>query len=131
MQKMCWKYEWARAINNLNSAIEHIERAQKKLEARLARNEKHLKRLKGSRKYNYPPVLAPVEALIEKNRHGIEECKDIISNFQSRQGQLFCMIHTMGIKHSEAQTVYALMGNYAGKIDCKQFSCEECPLAQN
>jgi len=36
---MCWKDEWARAINDLNFAVAHVEYAQKKLQRRLARNQ--------------------------------------------------------------------------------------------
>ena len=31
---MCWKHEWARAVNNLNWAKIHIERAKVKVEKR-------------------------------------------------------------------------------------------------
>jgi prefoldin subunit 5 len=94
---MCWKDEWAKAINNINNAIEHIDYAQKKLETRLARNIKNLERIKNNPKFNYPPMLAPVEALIKKNTNGIENCKETISELKSRQALLFCMIHTLGI----------------------------------
>jgi len=126
---MCWKDEWAKAINNINNAIEHIEYAQKKLEARLTRNMKNLERIKRNPKYNYPPVLAPIEARIEKNTDGIRNCREIISELRQRQALLFCMIHTIGIKRQGASSrVYKLMGNYPGKIDCEKTDCEDCPL---
>jgi len=126
---MCWKDEWARAINNLNSAVTHVEYAEKKLEARLARNQKHLKRLKEDKKYNYPPVLAPVQERIKKNMVAIEDCKMVIKEFRARQAQLFCMVHTFGITRSETQPqrVYDLMGNYPGKNDYTK-ACEHCPI---
>ena len=111
---MCWKHEWAMAINNLNSAIAHVQNAQEKLQNRLVRNKKNLERMKSSKKYNYPKMLAPVEVLIEKNQRAIKECGQLIADFGARQGQLFRMVHEYGIKRSEVpQRVYQLMGNYA------------------
>jgi len=110
---MCWKHEWAMAINNLNSAIGHVQKAQERLQNRLVRNEKNLERMKSSKKYNYPKMLAPVEVLIEKNQRAIKECGQLIADFRARQGQLFRMVHVYGIKHSEnPQRVYELMGKY-------------------
>lgn len=31
---MCWKHEWAKAVNNINWALIHIERARIKVERR-------------------------------------------------------------------------------------------------
>jgi len=110
---MCWKQEWAMAINNLQMARTHIERAQDKLKKRQARNERNLQRMKRSQKYNYPKMLAPTEELIKKNRFAEQDCKDIIADLRERQAQLFRMIHLYGIKHSETpQRVYQLMGKY-------------------
>ena len=110
---MCWKQEWAMAINNLQMARIHIERAQEKLKKRQLRNERNLQRLKQNPKYNYPSQLAPVEELIKKNRFAEQDCKDIIAELKERQAQLFRMIHVYGIKHSESpQRVYQLMGKY-------------------
>jgi len=110
---MCWKQEWAIAINNLNHAIMHVERAKAKLQKRLERNETNLRRLSQSKKYNCLAMLAPVQALIQKNRAGIQECEYLIADLKARQDQLFCMVHVYGIKHSEnPQRVYELMGKY-------------------
>jgi len=110
---MCWKQEWAMAINNLQHAQEHIEKAQEKLHNRRLRNEKNLQRLTSSKKHNYPCEIAPVKELIEKNRLGEQECKDVIAVLKQTQAQLFRMIHVYGIKHSEnPQRVYQLMGKY-------------------
>jgi len=114
---MCWKYEWAMAINNIGRAIEHIERAQKKLEARLGRNQKNLERLQSNPRYNYPTQLGPVKELINKNSDGINKCKDMISTLKQQQDLLFRMVHTYAIKHKEpSQTVYELMGKYPRKL---------------
>lgn len=113
---MCWKHEWAMAINNLNTAIAHVQKAQDRLQNRLVRNNKNFERMKSSKKYNYPKMLAPVEALIEKNERGIEECEELIADFRARQDQLFRMVHEYGIKRSKVpQRVYQLMGKYRGK----------------
>lgn len=110
---MCWKHEWAMAINNLNSAIAHVQKAQERLQNRLVKNRKHLERMKSSKKYNYPKMLAAVEVLIEKNLRGIEECGQLIADLKARQDQLFRMVHIYGIKRSETpQRVYELMGKY-------------------
>lgn len=139
---MCWKQEWASAINNLTNAkfwiqrenyaaawrslkaaITHVSRAQVKLEKRLARNLVTLQRLSSMKKYNYPRMLAPVQAIISKNQKGILECKTVISVLEGKpsvsevehiQDQLYVMVHTYGIKHAKnPKRIYALMGNYA------------------
>jgi len=134
---MCWKQEWAQAIQNLNSAIMHVERAQVKLHKRIERNEKHLQWLSQNKKYNYPSQTAPVQARIKKNREAEENCKDIILDFRKKQALLYCMIHTVGLwqktKEGEkaSRRTYTLMGNYPGKnVDCENTDCEDCPLAQ-
>lgn len=102
MFSLCWKQEWASAINNitraisalacfhtdatlhyLKGAIVHITRAQVKLEKRLARNQETQQKLEANKKYCYEKMLAPVKALIEHNIKGITECKEVIANLQS------------------------------------------------
>lgn len=94
---MCWKYEWAMSVNNLNYAILHIKRAQLKLHKRLLRNKKHLRKLQKSKKYNYPGMFAPVQKLIKKNREGEKQCKEIIIDLRKRQSQLKHLIKNYGI----------------------------------
>jgi hypothetical protein len=113
---MCWKQEWAATIGNLNYAILHVERAYAKLQKRLVRNERNLERLKSNPKYNYPTVLAPVLALIEKNRSGIQECKNVIADLKARQDQLFHMIKVYGIdRFGVSKRLMSLMGSYVPK----------------
>jgi len=110
---MCWKHEWAMAINNLQYAIEHVGKAQDKLRKRLARNKITLHRLSTSKNHCGPGSLIPVQRLIGKNIIGIEECEVVIADLRSRQDQLFRMVHVYGIKLSEnPKRVYELMGNY-------------------
>jgi len=101
---MCWKYEWAKAANNLNHAIIHVERARKKIHARLLRNKKTLKKLSKSKKYNCPAHLDPVKALIKKNSEAEEQCRQVIADFKEKQDQLRRMIDAYGIKMSSKKS---------------------------
>jgi hypothetical protein len=113
---MCWKQEWATAIGNLNYTILHVERARDKLIRRLERNEKHLQRLVNSKKFNYPPMLAPVQKLIEKNRSGIKDCEDLIADMQMTQNRLYHMIKVYGIdRFGFSKRLMSLMGTYVPK----------------
>jgi len=106
---MCWKQEWAHAINNLQNAIEHIKRAQDKLEKRMERNESAL-----DKSHEQMKVLSRIRT----NHAGIEQCKGIITELKERQDELFKMIHQYGISKSEdPKRVYALMGKYKPPID--------------
>lgn len=106
---MCWKQEWAHAINNLQHAIEHIEKAQDKLEKRMERNEIAL-----DKSHEQMKVLLRIRT----NHAGIEECKGIISNLNEIQDQLYRMIHQYGIsKSDDPKRVFKLMGKYRPPID--------------
>ena len=106
---MCWKQEWAHAINNLQKAIMHIKRAQDKLDKRLERNEAALEKVRGKDKFEENKI---GERLLT-NTEGIEDCKEIISNLKTKQAQLYSMVHEYGINHSDdPKRVYALMGDY-------------------
>lgn len=61
---MCWKHEWARAVNNLNWANIHIERAKVKVEKR-----------------GTLEAAAKCQLLIEKLAAIQEELKDLIENY--------------------------------------------------
>jgi len=103
---MCWKYEWAKAINNVSNAIIHVERAKRKIHARKLRHKRTLKKLSKS-KYNYP---ARVKALINKNRDAEQRCIILIEDFEEAQKQLRHLIDTYGIKRSEkSRTTEKLM----------------------
>lgn len=78
---MCWKQEWASAVNNLNWAILHTERAKMKLE----------KRVKGFEKY----TLSAED--VEKARMGVIECEALIVNFKESQEKLKRLIDEVGI----------------------------------
>lgn len=110
---MCWKHEWAMAINNLERAKDHIRKARERLIHRKQRNLKNFERMKSNKKFNYPKMLAPVTALITKNQQGIDECDEIIEVLHKQQDQLFAMVHIYGIKRAGTpKRVYELMGNY-------------------
>lgn len=95
---MCWKYEWAMAVNNLNHAIIHMKRARRKIHARLLRNERHLKKLE---KLNYTSQFPRVKELIEKNREGERQCRQLIADFKKKQDHLRRLLNTYGIKRSK------------------------------
>lgn len=94
---MCWKYEWAKASNNLSWAIRHVERARAKLHKRMLRNKKTFKKYQQSKKYNYPCFLAPVQKNIEKNLKGEKQCREIIADLKKRQAQLKNLIDNYGL----------------------------------
>jgi len=106
---MCWKQEWAHAINNIQKAIEHIERARDKLEKRKQKNRAALEKVRGKDKFEENKIW---DRLL-KNIAGIEECGEIISNLKEKQAQLYRMVHEYGISHSDdPKRVYKLMGKY-------------------
>jgi hypothetical protein len=113
---MCWKQEWAMAINNLQHAQVHIARAQRKLQLRLHRNLQNLMRLQVDKKHNYPSEIDPVKALITRNDLGIAACDQLLDTLQAKQDELYHLIKVHGINHSEnPQRVRQLMGKYVPK----------------
>lgn len=114
---MCWKQEWAHAINNMQKAIEHVEKAHDKLNKRLERNEVNLEKCIGD-KFE----IKKIKKRIEKNTEAIEGCKQIIESLKINQNLLFMMIHLFGISHSEdPKRVYKLMGNYPFAEKLKEY----------
>lgn len=114
---MCWKQEWAHAINNLQHAIEHVGKARDKLIKRRERNEAALKKKQADR-YEKEKI----QARIDKNRMGQQQCEKIIADLQESQDQLFMMIHKHGISHSDdPKRVYKLMGKYPWAEKLKEF----------
>ena len=102
---MCWKHEWAMAINNLQWAIKHIDRAKSSLKKRLERNKKNLERHGGKDKQ--------IEALIQKNQTAIECCNQLQKLLRHCQDQLYRMIQIYGIKRKESsKRLRRLMGDY-------------------
>jgi hypothetical protein len=114
---MCWKQEWAMAINNLQHAIEHVAKARDKLVKRLGRNEKHFDHLMGSKKHRGDKAaLAEVQGHIQKNRRGIADCDLVMSGLRTKQDLLFAMIQVYGLNRSEnPKRVKQLMGKYVPK----------------
>ncbi len=114
---MCWKQEWAHAINNLQHGIEHVEKAKGKLIKRRERNEANLKK-KWTDRYEGKKI----EARIEKNRRGQTQCESIIADLKDWQDQLFRMIYEYGITHSDdPKRVYKLMGKYPWAEKLKEY----------
>lgn len=119
---MCWKHEWAKAINNLNRAERQIAYGRDRLEKRLLRNEKNLRSKQQSKKHNYPCELKPVQARINRNKAGISTCNDLIDMLKAMQDRLFVMVHAHGISKGNSQRVYRLMGKYDLKKACEMFN---------
>ena len=99
------------AINNLNRAITHVEKARVKIHNRLLRNEKTLQRLSKIKKYNYPSVLDTIRARIKKNQEAETECYQIITELKERRIQLSRMIDAYGLSQLEnPKKIKQLMG---------------------
>lgn len=97
---MCWKFEWARAINNLNRAILHINRAREKVEKRSER--------------------AKLPEVKFKWNLATRKCKLLITVLQSVQRDLDKLIEEFGIKRkAHAQTIEKLKGKAGWKLEQK------------
>ena len=104
---MCWKYQWAHAIDKCEKAIAHIEYAHKKLIKRRERNQKAIQ-------------TDATKKLIAKNTKGIKECEVAIQSLRQTQDLLFRMVHEYGISHvtyqrhapDKLKRVYKYMGKY-------------------
>lgn len=117
---MCWKQEWAHAINNLQHAIKHVERAKGKLIKRKERNEAALKKKRADR-YETKKILARITT----NNQGIAQCEHVIHDLKEWQDVLFKMVHEYGISHSDnPKRVYKLMGKYPYAEKLKEFGYE-------
>ncbi len=115
---MCWKQEWASTINNLQHAIEHVQKAQDKLIKRRERNEAALKNKWKTDFYEETKI----KARIEKNRSGQEQCEKLIADLKDWQDVLFKMIHEYGIsKSDDPKRVYKLMGKYPFADKLKEY----------
>ena len=93
---MCWKQEWAAAVNNLNWAILHINRAKTKLEKRSLNDLKK--------------PLSPAD--IDAAKKGLEKCKEIIASLEASQEELKWLIENVGLwrKDSPKRTKVLMAG---------------------
>jgi hypothetical protein len=106
---MCWKQEWASAINNINWTIIHIERAEAKLQKRLARNEQHLE-YQMQLEYKDKQALGEIQSLIQKNRKALSDCNNLVTLLRGHQEMLKSMIEEYGINRAkESQRLKVLM----------------------
>lgn len=107
---MCWKQEWASAINTINWTIIHIERAQAKLHKRAEEKKKTIEKLRlKSDKWSLREK-EKVKELMEKNLHGVFECKILIDVLRGHQEMLKHMIEDYGIsRKGESARLQALM----------------------
>jgi len=104
---MCWKYEWAYAINRMQRAIKHVETARNKMIFRRERSSN--------------------PKIIEKYGKAEQECNAVIASLKEQQAKAFKMIHEYGISHTSKNhtpeslpRVYKLMGDYPLPEEVKQ-----------
>ena len=107
---MCWKQEWASAINNINWTIIHIERAQAKLRKRQIRNEATMGKLYAKGDKWSMKEFEKVGELVKKNAEGEKECKILVDVLRGHQKMLQIMIERYGITRAkESQRLKVLM----------------------
>ncbi len=104
---MCWKYEWAHAIDKIERAIKHVEKARDKMIFRRKRSN--------------------VEKIKIKYQRAEDECNAVITSLREQQKIAFEMIHEYGISHTSKNhtpeslpRVYKLMGDYPFKPQLKK-----------
>jgi len=102
---MCWKQEWAAAVNNLQWAIIHTERAKAKLEYRVTKFEEGVRNADKSE-------IDQAHLNLEKSRRGVAECNELITRFKKDQEQLKKLIDEVGlwVKDDPARTKTLMAG---------------------
>lgn len=88
---MCWKNEWAMAINNLNWAVIHVGRALVKLEKRRDRNRRTVAKI------NDRYTVSVVMETLSKHETAIARCKALAQTLKDSQTELDFLIKTYGI----------------------------------
>lgn len=106
---MCWKQEWASAINNMTRAMVRIDRAKKKLEARATERCSTIVR---ARKKGRDDIVKVAEEKLDKTMRGIATCDLVLDSIKEDRYTVMQMINEYGIAQSEnpAKTL-ELMGN--------------------
>lgn len=100
---MCWKQEWAMAINHMTRAIIHTEKARAKLEKRAARNLETINRVQDkSQEYVHrAEMLKLASARYERMKQGVHRCEEIIAELKAKRCELHRMIVAYGISRRE------------------------------
>ncbi len=99
---MCWKEEWAFAIDDLNKAIAHVEKAEKKLQDRRIRAQRWYLNLGQDPKHGTPAELAKVREIIKKWAAAERECNEIKERLRCHQRVLRDLIVTYGFKRKDS-----------------------------
>lgn len=102
---MCWKQEWASAVNNLNWAIIHTERAKAKLGYRVTKFEEAVRNADKSE-------IDRAHFNLDQSRRGVVECDELIKDFKKDQEQLKKLIDEVGlwVKDDPERTKTLLVG---------------------
>lgn len=94
---MCWKEEWAYAIEKISKAIAHIENAKKKLKKRWQKAAQRLQKQSQDPKHNQPSELAKIREIMNKHTMAIIECEHLIAALKKHQATLRLLIEKHGI----------------------------------
>ena len=95
---MCWKQEWASAINNLTRAMVRIDRAKKKLEARA--HERRLTKARALGK-DRSDIARDADEKLKKNLDGIRQCDQLLDSLKEDRSAVLDLILEYGIAQSE------------------------------
>lgn len=108
---MCWKEEWAFAIDFINKAIAHVEKAEKKIQDRRIRAQRWYVRLSMDKKHGTPSELAKVQTIIKKWAEAEQECYNVIERLRCEQRVLRDLIENYGFnrKHSGSARVRKIL----------------------
>ena len=121
---MCYKQEWASAINNLTRAMVRIDRAKKKLEARA--HERRLTKARALGK-DRTDIAKDADEKLKKNLEGIRQCDQLLDSLKEDRHTVLGLILDYGIAQSEdpAKT-RQLMGKCALCITENDLAASTC-----
>jgi DNA repair exonuclease SbcCD ATPase subunit len=95
---MCWKQEWSHAINNINHALAHIQKAKKKLETRASDRRETIKNAptKCGRIDKAKEIIKDAEQKLAKNLDGIRLCQQQLDSLKENRSELLALIREHG-----------------------------------
>jgi DNA repair exonuclease SbcCD ATPase subunit len=95
---MCWKQEWSHAISNINHALDHIQKAKKKLEKRANDRRETIKNAptKCRRIDKAKEIIKDAEQKLAKNLDGIRLCQQQIDSLKENRLKLLTLIREHG-----------------------------------
>jgi chromosome segregation ATPase len=129
---MCWKQEWSHAINNINHALAHLQKAKEKLEKRASDRRETIKNAptKCGRIDKAKEIIKDAEQKLEKNLEGIRLCQQQLDSLKENRSELLALIREHGFSlgtsgESDVRWV-SLLGKCAlcdSINDCLKESC--------